>query len=68
MRRGRDPASYVAAVKVRDHVDQLVAGGWTRRRIAAAAGVAPATLTRIGKPSTKWCSGIVARAVLGVDA
>lgn len=67
LRRGGDPASYVAAAPVRQHLAVLEAAGWSRRRVAGAAQVAPATLTRIGRPDTRWCSRIVAGAVLGVE-
>jgi hypothetical protein len=66
LRAGADPASYVPAAKVRAHVAELVAAGWTRTAIAKAAQIAPSTITRICKPSTRWCSRIVARAVLGL--
>jgi hypothetical protein len=66
LKRGADPASYVAAARVRQHVAELEAAGWSRREVARAAGVAPATITRIGKPATRWCSRITAAAILAV--
>jgi AraC-like DNA-binding protein len=66
LRRGREPASYVAAGRVRARIEVLRADGWTSSRIARAAGVAPATVCRIRKPTTRWCSRIVARAILAV--
>ena len=66
VRRGRDPASHVPARPVRRHVEELRAAGWTSAGIARAAGVAPATITRIRKPGTGSCSRIVARALLAV--
>ena len=67
LRRGRDPASYVRADRVRRHVEQLRAEGWTSSAIARAAQVAPATVCRIRKPSTRWCSRIAAHAILAVS-
>lgn len=66
LRRGRNPASYFAADRVRRHIEELVAAGWTSRSIARAAQVAPATITRIRKPDTLHCTRIVARAILDV--
>jgi hypothetical protein len=68
VRKGREPASYFPAARVRKHIGVLEAAGWTRCRIAAAAQVAPATISRVCKPSTRWCSRIVALGVLGVVA
>jgi AraC-like DNA-binding protein len=68
LRRGRrDVASYVTAAPVRERLAELEAAGWTRRRVAAAALVSPSTLTRIATPTTRWCSRIVARAVLQIE-
>jgi hypothetical protein len=67
LKRGRVPASYVPADRVRRHVEALRAVGWTSRRIAEAAGVSPATVSRIRKPGTRWCSRIVAGAVLALE-
>lgn len=66
VRRGRDPASYVAAVRVRRHLEELLDAGWTGNRIARTAAVAPATVSRIRRPTTRWCSRIVARQLLAV--
>ena len=66
VRRGADPASYVAAAPVRRHVAELEGIGWSRRAIARAADAAPATITRIGKPSTRWCSRLAARSIMAV--
>ena len=66
VKRGRDPASYVRADRVRAHVEELRAGGWTSADIARAALVAPATISKIRRPDTKWCSRLVARDVLAV--
>jgi AraC-like DNA-binding protein len=65
-RRGRDPASYVPADRARRHVEELRASGWSSGAIARAAGIAPATITRIRKPATAHCTRIVARAILAV--
>lgn len=67
LRAGRDPASYVDAVKVRRHVEMLRDAGWSSSAIASAAMVAPSTITRIRKPDTVWCSRIVAGALLAVS-
>jgi hypothetical protein len=68
LRRGRhDVASYVDAGKVRAWIAELEEAGWTRSRIARAAGVAPSTVTRVCKPSTRGCSRIVAGAVLALS-
>jgi hypothetical protein len=66
VRRGREPASHVPADKVRRHIAELRAAGWTSSSIARAAQVAPATITRIRKPTTKRCSRIVAGAILAL--
>ena len=66
VRRGRDPASYVAAGRVRLHLEQLVADGWTANAIARSALVSPATVSRIRRAETRWCSRIVARSILAV--
>jgi AraC-like DNA-binding protein len=67
LRRGRDPASYTAAARVRTHIEVLRAAGWTSTAIAQAAGISGATVSRIRKPSTRWCSRIVASTVLAVE-
>jgi hypothetical protein len=68
LRGGRhDVASYTSAAPVRRRLEELRRAGWTGDRIAAAAQVSPSTISRISKPSTRWCSRIVARAVLGVE-
>lgn len=67
LRAGADPATYADAAKVRAHVATLEAAGWTRSRIATAAGVARSTITKVCKRSTRSCSRIVARSVLALE-
>jgi len=67
LRAGAEPASRVPVGRVRAHLAALEAAGWSRRKVAAAAQVAPATLTRVAALSTKRVSRIVATAVLGVE-
>jgi hypothetical protein len=64
LRRGADPASYVAAAPVRKRIAELEAAGWTRIAIARAAEVAPATITRLAAPTKRQCTRIVARSIL----
>jgi hypothetical protein len=66
LKRGADPASYVRAAPVRRHVEELRSAGWTSVAIARAAQVSDATVCRVRKPSTRWCSRITAAAILGV--
>jgi len=67
LRKGRDPASYTAAGPVRKRIGELRAAGWTSTRIARAAGVSPGTVSRLRKRSTRWCSRIVAGAVMAIE-
>lgn len=46
-RAGRDVQTRVPSGRARRHVERLVAAGWTRTSIAAAAGIAPRTMWRI---------------------
>lgn len=67
LRRGRDPASYADAAPVRTRIAELVAAGLTQTTIARRAGVAPSTVTKVSKDTTRSCSRIVAAAVLGIE-
>jgi lambda repressor-like predicted transcriptional regulator len=62
-----DVATYVPTAPVRRRIADLEAAGWSRRRIAVAAWVAPSTVTKVAKPRTRWCSRIVARVILAVE-
>jgi hypothetical protein len=67
LRRGATPASRVPVAAARHRLAELEDAGWTPKAIAAAAGLAPSTITRIGKPRTGAMSNIVERALLGVE-
>lgn len=64
--RGGEPASWVLPGRVRAHVAELRAAGWSQRSIAKAAGVSDATVCRIAKGRTGHVSRIVERLVLDV--
>jgi hypothetical protein len=67
LRRGADPQSWTPARPVRARIVALEAARWTRARIAEAAGVAPATVTRIGSGHVAHVRRRVARALLAVE-
>jgi len=64
VRRGRDPASRVPSAQARRHIEELLADGWSKRRIAERAGVAERTLYRV--LDSPHCSRITERLVLAV--
>jgi hypothetical protein len=67
LRRGGEPQTHVPAGPVRRHIAELEAAGWSRRAIARAAQIAPATITRIAHGSTRRCSLVCAHAIRAIE-
>jgi hypothetical protein len=67
IRRGRDPATRVPVRYARRRVEQLEAAGMTRTAIAAKAGVAQSTVSRLADRSTKRASRITVAAIMSVS-
>jgi transcriptional regulator with XRE-family HTH domain len=65
--RDAEPASRVNPVRVRRHIDELKARGWTLSGIARAAGVNRTTVDRIAHGHLEHCSRITARLILAVE-
>ena len=64
---GAEPASRVPTFAVKMHLQRLERAGMSRRAIARSAGVSPAVVTRLSKPTTKRASSITVRLILAVE-
>lgn len=67
LRKLRGETAYVDATPVRDHVATLLAAGWSLNSIAAVAGVAATSISKIHRGEQPSCRATLRAKVLAVD-